>query len=399
MHDRFLEAESTNARLRERMERLVAPLQDAVITHIEVNERHGVGALTKLIFGKDPHVLSIRSQDHFHGVQQFGESALRLSHEYSRRAVYSGVLGATHGGGLRRVLCIPFYPDDARTAVAIKDIHGVPLCTYLMDDQNVCVRGIPDDLMRELLAKSDLRLAISPELRTAYEAKFGLPFWFLPPVVASEFIRSEPAVLPRAVLDARRGVIVGNIWGQRWLELLRETVRATGIELDWYCNSGLQSNGLDLERLAADGIHAHARVPDEALIAILRERPFAVLPTGTLDEDDDRRFIALLSLPSRIPYIFATSNTPILVLGDERTAAARFVSRTGIGVVAPYDRAELLRAVDRLVQPDVQLRMRRRAAEMAPGFSADGVRDWIWDSLRAGTAVDDRYEKLLLNEP
>ena len=55
--------------------------------------------------------------------------------------------------------------------------------------------------------------------------------------------------------------------------------------------------------------------------------------------------------------------------------------------------------MDFLVQPDVQLRMRRRAAEMAPRFSSDGVRDWIWDSLRAGTAVDDRYEKLLLNDP
>jgi hypothetical protein len=34
-----------------------------------------------------------------------------------------------------------------RTAIAIKEIYGVPMCTYIMDDQNVCTSEIPDELM------------------------------------------------------------------------------------------------------------------------------------------------------------------------------------------------------------------------------------------------------------
>ena len=74
----------------------------------------------------------------------------------------------------------------ALSALAVRQTYGVPLCTYIMDDNNVASRGIPDDLMAELLENSALRLAISPELREAYEEKYGLKFWLLPPVVAPE---------------------------------------------------------------------------------------------------------------------------------------------------------------------------------------------------------------------
>ena len=69
----------------------------------------------------------------------------------------------------------------------------------------------------------------------------------------------------------------------------------------------------------------------------LRQTPFVVLPSGTLDGFDDRRFIAQLSFPSRIPYILATSHSPILVLGSPATAAAHVVRRLGIGLSALYD--------------------------------------------------------------
>jgi hypothetical protein len=410
--------DAANAELRERLAYLVGgrlspsrvPIQsegietaseplDAIITHIEVNDKHGVGALTRKIFGDGSHVLSVRSQDHFDGDQQFGSRQVRLSHRGGRALVYADVLAAMPNERPRRIVCIPYYPDDVRTAIALKDIHAVPMCTYLMDDQNVCSDGIPDDLMRELLAKSELRLAISAELRAAYQEKFGLRFWVLPPVVAPELIQSEPRMPPPTALQARRGVVVGNIWGQRWLQLLRATVRGTGVKLDWYCNSGFRWKNFDVDELAADGIHAHGAALDEALVAILRERPFVVLPSGTLDDTDDRKFIAELSLPSRIPYVFATSNTPIIVLGHERTAAARFVTRSGLGLVAPYDSASFLRAVESVSEPENQIGMRRRAAQMAPSFSAHGVSDWIWESLEAGAAMDDRFEKLLPEPP
>jgi hypothetical protein len=390
--------EAASGALRERIARLVGRLSDVVITHIEVNEKHGVGVLTKTIFGDAPRIVSIRSQDHFGGEQQFGALSLRLSHTGARAHVYTGVLAALQGVGVRRVVCIPYYPDDVRTAIALKDIHAAPLCTYLMDDQNVTVDGIPDDLMRELLAKSELRLAISSELRAAYEQKYGLRFWVVPPVVAGEHLQTVPRMPPAAALQAQRGVIVGNVWSQRWLRLLRATVKGTGVTLDWYCNSGLRWNESIIDALAADGIHARGAVSDQALIATLRESPFVVVPSGTLDELDDRRFIAQLSLPSRITYVIATSNTPVIVVGDERTAAARFAVGSGTGAVSRYDGPCFLRTIKAVTAPDTQARMRRRAAQIAPALAADGVREWIWRSLEAGAAVDDRFEKLLTRD-
>ncbi len=391
--------EAANTALRERLTRLVAPTYDVVITHIEVNEKHGVGVLTRRIFGAGANVLSVRSQDHFGGEQDFGRHRFRLSHMDSRPAVYGNVLAALQGLTPRRIVCIPYYPDDVRTAVALKDMYAVPMCTYLMDDQNVFSDGIPDELMRELLAKSELRLAISSELRVAYERKFRLRFWVLPPVVEGELIQSRPEMPTPAALQARNGVIVGNIWGKTWFERLRATVRGTGVKLDWYCNSGFRWKTWDIDELAVDGIQAHGALSDKDLVAVLRKRPFVVLPSGTLDESDDRRFIARLSLPSRIPYISATSNTPIIVLGHEQTAAARFVAEFGIGIVCSYGRASFLQAVESVIDPEVQTRIRRRAAKMATRFSVDGVCDWIWRSLEARAAVDDRFEKLLAKIP
>ncbi len=394
--------ERASAELRERLAsllRVAAQPLDVVITHIEVNDRHGVGVLTRRIFAGHPDVLSIRSQDHFGGDQQFGRVQLRLAHPGPRPETYRRVLDAVAGYALARVVCIPYYPDDAWTAVALKDTHGLPLCTYLMDDQNVHADGIPDALMFELLQKSELRLAISPDFAAAYERKYGLSFAVLPPVVDGDLILSAPSLPPASELPARRGVVVGNVWSQRWLELLRATVRGSGVDLDWYCNSGLRWHGVTPEDLAADGIRVRGAVSDAVLVAALRERAFAVIPSGTLDDGDDRSFIAQLSLPSRIPYILATSHAPMIVLGDERTGAARFVTRSGVGVVAPYDAPGFLRAVEDVTAPAAQERMRRRAAAMAPGFRSHGVLEWIWRSLEARGPVDDRFSTLVPRDP
>jgi hypothetical protein len=367
---------------------------DAIITHIEVNGQHGVGALTSRLFAGYPNILSIRSANYYNGEQDFGELHLCLSHEDpSRDAVFQTTLNALGENTVRRVLCVPYFADDVRNALAIKEIFGVPMCTYLMDDQNVCVDGIPDDLMRELLAKSALRLGISPELCFAYELKYGCKIHFLPPVVTARYIQSQT----RAPEMRREGVIIGNIWGQRWLDLLRETVRHSGVTLRWYSNGNFRWLNCSKEDLVRDGIipHEGAPVPDEELVEILRQAPFAVVPTGVLDDTDDRRFIAWLSLPSRIPYIVATSHAPIVVLGDPRTGAARFVEQHLVGVVAPY-KAEAFRAVvDDLLLPEVNLGIRRMALALAGRFTDVGTAEWIWQSLARGEPLDRRYEDML----
>lgn len=367
---------------------------DVIITHIEVNDKHGVGALTRRLFAGGRNVISLRSADYYGGEQQFGDLALRVEHkEDSRDADFMRVLTALGGSTVRRVLCIPFFADDVRTALAVKESYGVPMCTYLMDDQNICAGGIPDDLMRELLAKSALRLAISPEMRAIYEHKYALPVWYMPPVVAAPLIPSVTSV-PHTPPDSKHGVIIGNIWGRRWLELLRQTVRGSGVTLSWYSIGGFGDLPCPVSALASDSIFPHDPLPDDDLVKMLRETWFAVLPSGPLDDTDDRRFLSQLSLPSRLVYLLATSHIPILVLGSSQTAAARFVRHFEVGLVADYDRDSFVDRVNYILRPDVNLAMRHRAVAVAGRFTDIGAAEWIWQSLERGEPIDSRFEDL-----
>ena len=254
------------------------------------------------------------------------------------------------------------------------------------------VAGIPDGLVCELFSWFELWLAISLELRDAYQEKFGLPIAFVPPLVDPALVLRRPAAQPPA--PGRRGVMIGNVWGQGWLRRLAEVVAGTGVEVDWYSSAGLGWHDLRPEELARAGIHWRSGLPDVALVGRLREASFAVLPTGTLDAEDDHRAIARFSLPSKAVYLLATAHLPILVVGAPETAAARFVARAGVGRTVPYQRAAFLAAVEELIRPEAQAGLRGRAAALAPRFSAEGAGDWIWRSLAAGRAVDDRWEGL-----
>jgi hypothetical protein len=371
---------------------------DAIVSHIEVNEHHGVGVLLARMFSEYGDIISIRSKNFYQGRQTFGAMNACISHGIaSRDAVFWKVLEALRGSTVQRVLCVPYFPDDVLNAIALKEIFGVPLCTFLMDDQNLTTDGIPDPLMRELLAKSALRLAISPELYAGYEVKYGYKMSFMPPLVSTRFILPRVNRLSDAALQSKSSVIIGNIWGQRWLELLRCTVRDSGVTLRWYNNGEFPSLPCTKETLAGDGILLQdgSPDPDESMVELLRKAPFVVVPSGVLDDTDDRRFIAQLSLPSRIPYILATSQAPILVMGSPETAAARFVTAAGIGLVTTYDRGAFQNAVERISRPDVNLEMRRAALLMASRFADVGGAEWLWQSLARGGPVDGRYEEMM----
>jgi hypothetical protein len=367
----------------------------AIITHVEISDQHGVGKLVRALFRGEPNVLSIRSANYYEGQQNFGDLALYISHgNTSRDAVFSRALDALGQTTVSRVLCIPYFPDDVRTAIALKEIFGVPLCTYLMDDQNVCAHGIPDDLMRELLAKSRLRLAISPGLCQVYTQKYGYRLWYMPPLAPAHLVPSR-LVPPPAQAGSRHGVVIGNIWSQRWVDLLRNTVRNSSVTLTWYCNGEFRGLECGKDSLLADSIIPRDPLPEEELIRTLRDTPFAVVPTGLLDGFDDRRFIAQLSLPSRVPYMMATSHIPILVLGSRDTGVAHFVEHFGIGTVAAYDRQSFMKAVNYMTRPEVNREMRRKALAVAGRFSDMGAAAWIWQSLAEGAPIDRRYEDLL----
>ena len=372
---------------------------DVVITHIEVNSKHGTGVFVSRLFAGRTNIFSIRSRNLYDGEHHFGEMTACLSYEgMSRLEMFASMINELNGTTVRRILCIPYYPDDVRSALMVQELFRVPLCTYIMDDQNIYSNGISDELMSELLQKSSLRLAISHEIQNVYSQKFGLKFALLPPGVPGALLSRLPHLPTEESYDNRKGVMIGNIWGSTWLKLLRSTIQGTGLQIVWYCNGGSKCSWLDLEpqALAQDGIALCAPIEEEdELVAQLRRYSFAVVPSGTLDERDDNLAIAHLSLPSRIPFILATSNTPIIVLGSAKTAAARFVERFKIGVVCDYDTTCYQQAVEYVTSAEVQYSMRQNAANLADCFVADNMVDWIWESLEKGDNRDLEWDERL----
>jgi FkbM family methyltransferase len=366
---------------------------DAIITTNEVTDRHGTGVILRKIFGNSPNILSIRST-HLYPDHSLGEAQICFGHSGLARAEsFAHVLNALNGTTVRRVLCVPFLPDELISAILLKELFDAPLCIFLMDDNNIHAHGIPDDLMSEALSKASLRLAISPELRDAYEQKYGVKFWVVPPVVDETALQTVPNLKGPSESHLRTGVLIGSLWSRPWLEQFRKTVREAGVEVHWYGNAKAPWLNVTAEELKRDGIVDCGFVPEAELTRKLQDYSYALVPSGTLDESDDRPEIARLSLPTRMPFLLAAANTPVIVLGHPQTAAARFLRRFPFGKVIPYDPKQLRSAVTEICQPDEQLKLRTIAAERARIFSANGLPDWIWKSLEQGEPADDRFEE------
>jgi FkbM family methyltransferase len=366
---------------------------DAIVTTNEVSDRHGTGVILRRIFGGSPNVLSIRSTN-LYPEHALGQAQLSLSHEgLDRSESFAHMLAALNGSTVRRVLCVPFLPDELISAIVLKELFDAPLCMFLMDDNNIYAHGIPDHLMREALAKASLRLAISPELRDAYEQKFNLKFWVVPPVVDDPAIQSTVQIAAGPQVEARTGVLIGSLWSRAWLQAFRRTVKEAGLKVHWYGNAKAPWLKVTAEELKQDGIIDCGFLPEAELTKKLNEYLYAVIPSGTLDENDDRPEIARLSLPTRLPYLLAAANTPVIVVGSPNTAAARFLERFHVGKVSPYDSVMLRQTVEQICKPDQQLAYRKVGAAGAALFSAKGLADWIWESLERGEPRDERFEE------
>ena len=370
---------------------------DLIITTNEVNPRHGTGALVKRIFADSSNIFSIRSFNHYNGEHDFGDVSLQFSHEKasSRLEIFQSVLNLIQGNTFKRILCIPYYPDEILTAIVIKELFNIPLATYIMDDQNICVNNIPDQLMREFLGKCSLRLATHPELRDAYEKKYGLKFWLLPAVVPNHLLELTVQQPNSQLCQTQTGALIGSIWSKKWFNLLRETVVGAQKKIDWYGNSKYPWLKESSEELAKQGINPQGILPEAQLVKKLRNYPYVIVPTGTLDARDDQKELSQLSLPGRIIFTLATSNTPIIILGSPETSAAQFVQHFGIGLVCDYNSASFRQAVAKIIQPSVQEKMRQRAASIAEKFSDHNISQWIWQSLEKGEPCDLLFEKLM----
>jgi FkbM family methyltransferase len=369
---------------------------DIAITYHEINRRHGTGILIQKLLRDWSRLLTIRSVDTYGGGQLFGETDLRLpSLGMSRAQIFETVSSWLRAITVKRVVCVPWSAQEVLTAIAVKEITNADLCMYIMDDQNITQGQIPDDVMREALLKSRLRLVISPEMRAAYQNKYYLKFWLLPPVVDHRLVRSHPIPNPNG---SGRGVMVGNVWSVQWLNLLRGLLRPSGISIDWYSNNGFAQANADPEELRQDGINLRSGLPEDELARTLSEYDFVVIPTGTLDETDDNRWVAQLSLPSKVPFIAATAQTPLIVVGNSKTAVARFAKHFGVGTACDYDPGSFQRAVRHVTTPENQQAMRERSRQLAPVFSDLGVGEWLREALEHAEPPDLKFERLFAPE-
>ncbi len=372
---------------------------DVVINVVEINNRHGVGILLQRIFQNSSRVITIRTLNLYGRDQAFGVRDLVIGKGTSRSTIRANIQQALSGQTIGRILCIPYHVEEVFAALAVKELSGADICTYLMDDQNILTDGIPNPMMSELLLQSSICLAISPEMRDVYQVKYDVPIYFAPPVIPAKLVKVRNLSNPEISESQGRkkvGAILGNIWSPRWLELLRSITKESGVQLDWYGNTGADWNFNDREQLSADGITERGFLPTEAEVAtVIQTYDYVVVPSGTLDFRDDNAATSWLSLPSRIPFILATTQTPIIVLGSPSTAAARFVLRFGIGIVSEYDTIEFQAAVAEISQTVVQDRLRANAAKIADRFVNEQMDEWIWRSMSLGKPVDDRFETLL----
>ena len=266
---------------------LDAPI-DVVVTLNEVNNRHGTGSLVKRIFRGRKNILSIRSRDDW-GEQDFGDWNIRISQQgRSRQECFRNVLYHLRGRKIRSVVSIPFMADELLTAIAIHEAFGAKLCAYVMDDQNITVPAIPDNLMREFLEKACLRLATHPELRAAYEQKYGLPFYLLPAVVPAALVADQPAI-SQSHVTARRAALLGSFWDQSWFDGLCLALEGSGFAIDWFGNNRSPWLRFPAERLKAAGISPQGILPEERLAHELKKYPFVIVPAGTLQENGPSR--------------------------------------------------------------------------------------------------------------
>ncbi len=371
---------------------------DAAVTMNEINDRHGTGPLLKRILRGRTGVLSIRSRDDW-GERDFADWHMKISHHgMTRYGSFRNVLRRLDGWRLRSVLCVPYLIDEVMTSIVLREAFGVPLCTYIMDDQNVAEQILPDRAMRELLEKSSLRLATHPELRQAYETKYGLPFALLPAVVPANLVSTVPATPPFDA-DSPRGVLLGSIWDQSWFDALCATLERCRCTLDWYGNHRSPWLEFPPSRLASAGVRPRGIVSESRLADVLRGSAFAVVPGARLAGGEKNRGVARLSLPGRILFAAATSHTPLLLLGSPETCGARFVAHFGIGETVPYNARRVREAIRRLCRPETQAAMRNSAARMAALFSDEGVSDWLSASIRQGRPVDQRFERAFAGYP
>ena len=356
-----------------------------IVTALEVNEVHGTGVLLQRVFKNDSNFIHIGCAN---GYNSRSSGALRL-------CIPAGVdpslalpvlLGAS---SISRILVVPWLQQDIHNALAAKALSSGKLCLWIMDhNPGDNLGNVSESNMRKLVNEADLLLAISPELADHYTATYGRQFYFAPPIVDRKAALTVTALQPPPPTNAKRGVLVGNIWSAMWLRQLLFVLEQVKLDLETL-GSGSPPH-VDASCLSKF-VRKRGHVPETELIASMRNAAYALVPGGTMDEHDDLAFISRFSIPSRVLYLSAIGNLPIVYLGSPDTAAAKFIETYGLGVVCSYRPEVVEEAVAYICEHDQQIRFRNAAIRAAALFSIDDMGDWIWRSVELGRPIDSRW--------
>lgn len=395
--------------------------ETVIVSSVEINSRHGTGLLIQYMFEDFSRITTVSSRRRFHNDRIRSARHFEVPcDELQRHELYELVLDWFKASPPKRAYVVPYYKTELIVAIALADLFGTEICLHIMDDQCLYEEEIPMDLLDESMNKSALILLISPEMREAYQQRFEHRMYILPPVVPENMILNGPLVASETSKSSSRGwrqlfetftgrdqkqeaeprgIIIGNIWDEKWLAKLQQTIRGSGFEVDWYSNNPdkvkLSTHGCNLVDC---GIHVKKPLWGQELVAELRSRPYAIMPSGMLGPDEVQESLARLSLPSRIPFVMSVSNMPIVVLGSPETAAGKFVQRFDLGAVIDYDQKQFSRAVGRIMEDAIQQDIRQRAAKLAPTFSATNMSKWILDSTGLHQPVDNRFESVFAGQ-
>jgi tetratricopeptide (TPR) repeat protein len=361
-----------------RIEFTRSPDRDLLITMPETSRRHGTGVLLRRFFPQSSDFVTLRSFTNYGGIEEFGSTNLLLSVPHLNDAELATRLKRTlEPWRIRRILCVPFAPADFKHAAIAHNFTGAPLCTYVMDDQNLVPSKVPDALAHALFEVSDLRLTISPEMHSGYAARYPFHFDLMPPIVVDESTRRENCWNP-SIRPATHAALVGNVWSEGQLRQVANFVAQSGLKVDWFGREPLTN-------LAKAGLHGQGFLPEGELADRLTKYPFVLVPGGALDGTEDNEWLTRLSLPSRMVFLLQTQ-TPMLVLGSAETAAGSFVERLGVGRVLGYDARDARKAVREFARPGVRNKFLENARAHASAFVMPDAGQWIWRSLAAGRA-------------
>lgn len=368
--------------------------RDLLFSHVEVTRLQGTGVLIERFFPDSAAFVTVRSRTLYKGVVNFGGVHFALDlpglPECSRRAVLQRILAPF---SFKRILCVPFFASDFMHAIAARELTGAPLCTYVMDDQTLRACDVSQDLAQQLFSTSDLRLAISPEMIKEYSAWFGCSFGLLPPIVVNT--QDEcPNEWTEACGSARHCAMVGNIWSAKQFEQLRAFTRSAGLKVDWFGNSNVAWLPQNRGALEADGIYRQGFLPEPELARKLSGYPFVLLPSGTLDGTEENEWLTRLSLPSRMVFIVAKTQTPMLVLGNTKTAAAQFVNHFGLGASSNYDAREAQQKINEITAAGRRREILGHGRRVGACFLVPDCGEWIWRSLAARAPLPVAFDAL-----